>query len=305
MQSKKIVFIHPGNAYLPELEAYDAFFTSHDFTVDIFTKKDKINLSNYDVEWHLMGTDFSPKVAGRLKIHEYTSLSLPPFAKCKNHAKTWINTTPNLRIFLTDVIHQALHFSDTTPHFYRPAGIAHPFLTTDNQPVPFYDFVYLGSMHATRKMEALFNFFLAQFKSETLLIIGEAPISLKKQFQSNQLHFIGKVPYLKVLNYLKQAKYGINYIPHRYPYMLQPSYKLLDYCAAGLKIITTDYPWVNQFEQERGAHFFKIKKDWSNFHPDLIRNFNYKTPDVSDLQWNSILKESNILNFIQQYFVKA
>ncbi len=305
MQRKKIAFIHPGSAYLPELEAYGAFFTKHGFEVDIFTKKDSIILSNYDIEWHLMGTDHSPKVPGRLKIHEYTSLSLPPLAKCKNQVKTWISTTPDFRIFLNEAIQRELHFFDGAPYLYRSAGIGSHFFASNIQSTPIYDFVYLGAMHATRKMELLFNFFLAHFKSETFLIIGEAPFSLIKRFQSDQLHFIGKIPYINVPSYLKKATYGINYIPLRYPYTLQPSYKLLDYCASGLKVITTDYEWVNQFEQKQGGHFFKIKKDWSNFHPDSISSFDYRTPDVADLQWDGIINASNIMNFIQQYFVKV
>lgn len=305
MQSKKIVFIHPGNAYLPELEAYDAFFTSHDFTVDIFTKKDKINLSNYDVEWHLMGTDFSPKVAGRLKIHEYISLSLPPFPHFKNQVKYLFNCEPDLRIFHSLVVKQYFNFKDCIPFLFRDAGIGTQFFQIIN-PEKKYDFVYHGSMHRSRQINKLLAIFIKHFSKHTLLIVGSPTKTLLQQFGSAEnIHFVGRFPYDEIPHIINQAHYGLNYIPPIYPYYLQPSLKLLEFCALQLKVISTDYPWVNQFEQERGAHFFKIKKDWSNFHPDLIRNFNYKTPDVSDLQWNSILKESNILNFIQQYFVKA
>ncbi|MFN7116616.1 MAG: glycosyltransferase [Saprospiraceae bacterium] len=304
MRTRKIAFLHPGNAHLPELEIYRDYFTQHGFEVNIYTKKDTVYLAEYDIEWHLMGTDFTPKVPGRLKIHEYISLSLPPLSKLKNYIKVSFNTTPDLRIFHNTAVKQQLNFEDKAPYLFRDAGIgAHFFNPTPTDKK--YDFVYHGSMHRSRHLDQFLTIFAERFQHYTLLVVGNPGKTLQSQFHfAKNIYFAGQVPYNMIPNVINQARYGLNYIPPIYPYYLQPSLKLLEYCALGLNIISTDYTWVNHFEQSRSGHFFKINKDWSNFYPDAVLNFPYKTPEVTDLQWINILTSSNILNFIQQTFVK-
>lgn len=267
--------------------------------MDIFEVKHAHNLQNYAVEWHLMGIDLQPKVSNRLKIHEYISLSLPPLSKWKDVFKQKFNAIPDLRIFHTKSVKKELYFKKETPFLFRDAGIgAHFFQTGEIQNLQ-YDFVYLGTMNATRQMHLLFQHFLKNFHNQTLLVIGEAPVKLQQTFSSHQIHFAGKVPYLEVPNLLRQARFGLNYIPVCRPYYLQPSLKLLEYCAIGLPIITTDYEWVNHFENQRAARFFKIKPNWRNFNWDTISSFDFKTPDVQDLNWTNMLTNSGILPFLQ------
>lgn len=296
---KKIALFHAGNAYLPEIEIYQDFLQPHGFQIDVFTSKQKIALEDYDIEWHLMGIDLQPKVPGRLKIHEYISLSLPSFSKWKDRFKENFNTKPDLRIFHNERVKKELVFNDGIPFLFRDAGIGAHFFDAIEIKTPIYDFVYLGAMNATRQMHHLFHHYLKNFKSQTLLVIGDAPSSLLQAFQTPQIHFIGKIPYIKIPHYLRQARYGLNYIPVRRPYYLQPSLKLLEYCAVNLKIITTDYEWVNHFEHQKSARFFKINPNWQNFTWEAIHNFDFKTPDVRDLSWNNILQHSKILTFLQ------
>ncbi len=64
--------------------------------------------------------------------------------------------------------------------------------------------------------------------------------------------------------------------------------------------MTTDYTWARQFAKARAGHFFIIKNDWSNFYPQYIDDFTYHTPAVNDLQWDIILTESGILQWLQE-----
>lgn len=298
---QRIAFIHPGRAYLPELEAYQHYFAKAGFRVDVFRKSNVPNLRDYAVEWHLLGLDRVPTVSGRLKIHEYISLSLPPFAKWKNRVKTWANARPDLRIFHNEAVQQGFKFKDNVPTLYRDAGVGAHFFETF--PVEKkYDFVYHGAMDQTRRLESLLEKFASRFQRYSLLLIGEAPTYLLRKFQKlKNIHFAGPVPYQEIPDHLVQARFGLNYIPDIYPYNLQPSLKLLEYCALGLPVVTTDYAWVNEFARSRGGSFFKIKSDWSNFQPGLIENFVFQTPDVKDLQWEKVLNRAEILKFIESH----
>ena len=301
MSMPKIALIHPGNAYLPELEAYRDYFSNAGFDVEILRHPSTKDLQNFAVEWHLLGVDRSPNVPGRLKIHEYISLSIPPFAKWKNRLKRWVNVPPDLRIFHNEAVRSGFGFQDETLALYRGAGVGAHFF--ENFPIEKkYDFVYHGAMNKSRRMHFLLEKFARRFTQYTLLLIGEAPEKLRRRFQNHKsIHFAGRVPYREMPKYLAQAHFGLNYIPDVYPYNLQPSLKLLEYCALGLPVVTTDYAWLRTFEESRGGRFFKIRPDWSNFQPDLMENFDFKTPNVADLQWEDVIARSGILEFIEHH----
>ena len=87
---------------------------------------------------------------------------------------------------------------------------------------------------------------------------------------------------------------GINWVPNKYPYYLQTSTKLLEYCAMNLKVVTLQGLWSMAFEQKNNAKFFNISEDFSNFTPQQIENYEFKTPYVDHLKWNNIIKTSGI-----------
>ncbi|HLO82001.1 MAG TPA: hypothetical protein VK166_13630, partial [Chitinophagaceae bacterium] len=97
-----IAFIHDHLSFLPEIEAYQAFFSQKGFITMVLDFKEWKNSSvNIDVEWMMMGTD-SSKRTNALRIHEYASSSAPPFLKLKNKFKSTFNTKPDFRLFLND-----------------------------------------------------------------------------------------------------------------------------------------------------------------------------------------------------------
>ncbi|HMO38448.1 MAG TPA: glycosyltransferase family 4 protein [Saprospiraceae bacterium] len=300
MSNRRIAFIHPGSAYLPEIEAYQAFLGQHGFLSEVFVQPRPEQLPDFAVEWHFMGMDRLPRVPGRLKIHEYISLSLPPFARWKNRLKRYLNPRPDLRIFHNHLIKKELRFKNKTPFRFRDAGIGAHFFgyqTAEKR----YDFVYHGAMDKARRLDILLQIFSERFPAHTLLLVGEPGEALRRRFgHVTNVHFAGQVPYTQIPHWLQQARYGLNYIPPVYPYDRQPSLKLLEYCALGLPVVTTNYTWARQFAKARAGHFFVIKNDWSNFYPQHIDAFIYHTPTVNDLQWNIILAESEILQWLRQ-----
>ena len=285
---------------MPEIEVYQNYFKQHGFWIEAIQSPSAKVLSAYDVEWHLMGMDTSTKSKYRLKIHEYISLSLPPFPQLKNSIKYYFNTKPDLRIFQNPEVKSELRFSDQVPYLFRDAGISAHFFDLLQTPKKEYDFVYLGAMDTTRRIHVLLNHFCKKLKNHKLLMIGDPPLSLynKYKFERN-IYFTGKQSYSEIPSLLKTAVYGLNYIPPRYPYYYQPSLKLIEYCAAGLNVITTSYQWVNIFEATNKARFYKVNESLNDLSFESLVDFDFVIPDVRHLQWDFILNESGILHKIQ------
>jgi hypothetical protein len=297
---KKIAFIHVGGAYAPELKAYSNYLTNNGFYVDIFKTYDKNALKDFDVEWHIMGVDYHKKNNNRIKIHEYSSLSIPPFAKCKDWAKKQINTKPDLRIFGSPFIQTNLGFNDQLPFLFRKeAAVASIFFNVKNNVPKDFDFVYSGSTHKSRKILFLLKKFTELLPENNLLIIGVPPVNLPNNLAKNPLiKFTGKIPYEQVPQRLIRAHYAINFMPDIYPFNQQRALKLMEYCAVGLPVLTSSYLWVNNFEKKMNGSFFKLKHDLSNLQLPLIKSHNFKIPDVSNLTWGNVLQKSGIVNWL-------
>lgn len=257
-------------------------------------------LREFDIEWYFMGNDFT-NVSSRLKIHEYNSLSIPPFANWKNFLKKMLNPKPGLRIFGNEFIYKSLPFQDRVPHLFIDSGVSKSFFQLEPVEKSF-DFVYAGTTDKTRKISFLINSFIRQLPKSNMLIIGTPPPDLAKNIRTHpNLFFTGRISHKEVPKYMMQARFGINFIPDIYPYNFQTSLKLLEYCAVGLPVLTTSYHWVNEFEKNRCAKFFRLNSDLSNFRLDFVEKFKYTIPDVSDLRWENILQQSGIIDFIANH----
>ena len=66
---------------------------------------------------------------------------------------------------------------------------------------------------------------------------------------------IGRVDRNELPKYFSVCKAGLNYTPDIYPLNLQSSTKTIEYCAAGLCVVSSKYEWIKNFEKERSANF--------------------------------------------------
>ena len=299
---KTIAFIHQGNAYLPEIEAYTAFFEQNAWRIKLFrtlpTLKD---LEGVQVEWHFMGFDALPKVKGRIKIHEYLSGSIPPLGIFKDLYKRYWTGPADLRIFQSKEQRQKLFFNEHTSHLYRGPGLHNIFFQEVESDKPF-DFVYLGTMAKARKVEKLLHLLQKLMPEQKVLLIGQASEALKNKFKHHSsFHFMGAVAYEQVPFYLAKAKYAINWMPDKRPYNFQVSYKLLEYCASNLPVISTAYDWVKNFEQENQAAFYYLNHDFSNLDWEKIKAFSFRMPNLKHLNWDRVLEQSGILEWLSEF----
>lgn len=287
----KIGFIHSGSAFMPEIQAYQEYFGDKGIESRVY--KTGNQLGDEQIAWHFCGLSMCSSRKKKIVVHEYASLSTPPFARQKNYLKRYLNTKPNLRIFNNEFVRRELKFSDGVPSLIRPAGIGPSLFEIQELPKPEFEFVYLGATDMSRRLGLLLEKFLQNFPTEKLLIIGTLPQGLLKH---ERITITGGIPYNQVPQWLRKAKFGLNYIPDIYPYNKQASLKLLEYCAVGLSIITTNYTWVNEFESSRNARFFKLNLFLENFNPQEIGAFTFSTPSVLDLTWNNAIEGSGILH---------
>ncbi len=295
---KKILMISSGKAILPEINAYKKYITGYQI-VDS-RELDIIDFNDFDLIWKFMGVDFTRKKDLPV-IHEYASLSTGKFPELKNKIKRVFNIKPKVRIFLNKNVKNEFSFNDKIPYIYRDMGIDECFFIKNEK--KNYDFVYVGSMSNDRGIVNILEKFAKGMKTSSLLMIGEPEKELYEMYKNfSNIIFTGKLKYQDVPQIASQAEYAINYIPDRYPYNLQTSTKLLEYVAMNLKVITTDYFWVNDFEKERKMNFYRISNDLKELDKKEIIKFSFINNDIFDLEWKQVIERSNIKHFLGQVF---
>jgi glycosyltransferase involved in cell wall biosynthesis len=299
-----IAFVHNNKAFLPETEAYCRFFNRVGITCEV-TDKDNIGLIHRNVEWRLMGLDLTKPKEGILKIHEYTSSSVPPGRFWKNWSKAFVNAQPDFRLFLNEYVRKCFSFHDSIPFGYRDMGIPGDWLTkSEEAPEKMYDFVYLGDMSAFREPERLLNIFATgTMRGYSLLMIGKNYDNLKEIYKSySNIVFVGPLPQPTIPNWLRKARFAINFIIDKEPINSQTSTKFLEYAACDLPVVTTQYKWVNGFQRQYGGEYFFLNKDLSNFTWENVQGATYRSPDLSSWTWEEQIRKSGVVEFLGLHY---
>ncbi|WP_165967167.1 glycosyltransferase [Jeotgalibacillus sp. S-D1] len=300
---KKIVMMRSTKSYLPQIDASINYFNSKDLNYKLYDSSaiDGFTLRDFDAVWTFPGIDIHGTKEVPI-IQEYVSLSTGIFPKLKNKIKRRINTVPALRIFLNQLVESEMNFTDGVESLQRDMGVDDLFFRFREQ-VKLYDCVYIGSMAKERKTEKLLRHFKEQKEKRTILMIGTVPDHIHKEFgKVENIIFTGDVPYQDVPKYASQAVYGINYMPDTYPFNLQTSTKLLEYLAMDLKIITTDYQWVNQFMEQQNMNFITINESLENLDTQLDQSKPQGICEeaVRAFSWSNIIKNAGIEEKLNQ-----
>ena len=290
----KILMLNTKKSYLPELESYKQYFFD---TAEIYFEDEieKSDLKYFDIVWEFMGFDMTkPKLKSQLLIHEYPSLSAGAFPHLKNYLKRKLNAKPDLRIFLNENINSELNFNDKINFCYRNMGVHRTFFNHKNAKKK-YDFVYIGEINKDRQIDKLLDKFTKKNTQEfSILVIGKPKDDIQKKYeQYKNISFAGYIHYKNIPTLASKAVYGINWIPNKYPYNLQTSTKLLEYCAMDLKIVNLQNDWSAKFEKEQNAKFFNVKPNYK-INLKELENFKFVTPDVNEFEWSKVLQKSKI-----------
>ena len=164
-----------------------------------------------------------------------------------------------------------------------------------------YDLVYSGSIeYRPGLLKEIEKLALLDFK---IIIIGYYNQRTYNKFKKyKNVKMIGRVERIELPKYYSKCKAGLNFTPNIYPLNLQSSTKTIEYCAAGLYVISSKYDWIKNFEKERSAKFLWI--DEISKKSDF-ENYKFKIPDVSDLEWNQILEKSSFDTFIKKIYLNS
>ena len=241
---KSLCFVHQDKAQLPEIQAYRDYFSGR-YQVSVATSVE--NLQHFDIVWFFMGCyRYQPK-PHQFMVHEYASLSTPPFARLKDHIKQWCNSTPQLRVFQNLQQSAQLSLKDKVPLRYRDMGIARHFALQPDW-VKRCDLIYTGAMDKSRKLHIALDLLLKLNPDASIWLVGHPEPYLQHRYKSYaNVRFLGAVDNSQIPELLNQARFGLNFIPDVYPYQWQTSTKLLEYAACGLPVIGNKTAWLEQF----------------------------------------------------------
>jgi hypothetical protein len=296
-----IAFIHQQKAFLPEVAAYKQFFAAMGVSSMVVSGAD-IAKTRPDVEWHFMGLDMK-KTSSAIKIHEFASASVPPFQQGKNLAKKLLSVRPDFRLFLNSYVKDKLNFLDHVPFGYRDMGISH-FSLTKAESKKQFDFIYVGNIHSKRETEKLLTCFaVGAMKAHSLLILSSHYEGISARFERfKNIVFAGPVAHEEVMTFIAASRFAINYVPDREPYREQTSTKFLEYTAQNIPVISSDYPWVRDFQARFGGKYYYLQGDLSNFTWEGVTGFDFDFPKLGSWSWENQIRKSGVLEFLKEKF---
>lgn len=285
MMIKSIAIEVTDTAFLPESYAYRDYFRSEGFESD-FVKKGSDELLNYDAALLFYG--FHPfwcKYPDYL-IGEYNSLSVGRYSRAKDLLKRILNVQPNLFIFLNDTVRKKMWYTSKRKYLLRGMGYDKADVEVQGKAVKKFDVVYSGSLRSGvwEYVQSFIDLGLS------VAVIGNA-----EAYEEYNLVCFGRILPKEAREIMVQARYGLNFTPDKFPLNIQDSTKVIEYCAAGLGVITNRYQWVNEFEESRCAKFLDL--DTIKKIKD-VSDFEFIVPDVQDLDWKVIMNNTNLLKLL-------
>ena len=109
-------------------------------------------------------------------------------------------------------------------------------------------FLYQGALHHGRGIKIMLDL-LKYFPNSNAVILGDGPYYnnlnefVKKYDLKNRTHFLGKIPYAKLLQYTVEADLGFSLIrPITTSYLYALPNKVFEYALSNVPVIATDLP---------------------------------------------------------------
>ena len=281
-------------AYTPEAYAYEKYLKKLGHQIQLDYELDPDN----DINIYFMGTrPFWKKNEGRaIEVHEYQSLSTPPYAQFKNLAKKIVNKKPNGRIFLNEFLHRDLSFSDNIPYIYRDMGVDEALFQSPSEN-PLYDIVYCGSIAGRNGLIEVLRRLAGNYK---VVVVGQVSDLESSLLKHENITILGRVERKDLPEIYRNSRFGLNFTPNIYPYNIQTSTKTLEYLASGLGVISNKYKWSEEFFSE--IDYQPVWLDDCDFPKTIEMNSTviaYPTL-IYRYAWENILSDSKFDVFLRE-----
>lgn len=299
-----IAFVHPHKAFLPGIQGYRHYFAAKNWNISEWKPGTEGMPADVDVVWRFMGTHFKRNAfeKDRILIHEYASLSIPPFGRVKDLLKTRFSTRPDYRVFTNNHVVNTLRFNDHIPCGFREDVGVNPDWLTYPRATPEFDFIYIGSLTGDRHPQKMLRLFDEKsLKDKKVLLIGNAPASLQKAFSHRKnITFHPPVPQDRIPGFLARSRFALNYIPLIAPFQFLTSTKMLEYCALRTPVLSTPTPWMLDFQKKSGGNFWMLDErtppTW-----DRLLEYPFRFPDMKLYTWEQRIRQSGIETFLEQF----
>jgi len=274
-------------SYLPEIIAYRNYFIKNNIKVIISDQE--LSLKKCHVIIMFCGFFLKKKLKNKIYIHDYSSLSTPPFCEAKDIIKKYFNFKPNLRIFNSKLIKDKMNYNDKVPYIIRSQGVLKNFFQKRSKKFT-YDFLYTGSIEARKGLDKIFFKYLKLGFS--ILVIGNVSEAYKDKFSNfAKIKFLGPKKYINIYRYYKMCNYGLNYIPDEFPYNAQYSTKFLEYSASKMNIVSNKTNFMKEISKK-----YKIKNVYDeDIHTaEDLKNAQFQHINLHHYEWNLVIKKSGI-----------
>lgn len=282
------------HAYTPEAFAYEKYLSKAGWEVTLAREEDIPR--SVDIAILFMGMKpIWKKKKFKKEIHEFHSLSVPPFARVKDFLKSYGSYVPDGRIFLNDDVRHRLFFRDSRPYLLRDMGIDEG-LSRCVRTTFSYDIIYCGSIENRPGLVGhLLNLADMGFR---LIVVGGCSSNTQNQLIAHpNIKYVGKVGRELLPELYANARFGLNFTPDMYPFNIQTSTKTLEYLAAGLGVISNRYEWIEKFAEQN-----KFTPVWLDDVSQLTNNSSYPVSLQQNVMekysWDSILTRANFENWL-------
>lgn len=283
-----------NGAYTPEAYAYKEYLEGKGVSVELALRRD-LHATN-DINILFMGiSPFWSSRSCKKEIHEYQSLSVPPLAKTKDFFKWAVNCKPAGRIFLNQTVKEDLGFGEAVPSITRDMGVDKAFYEIERNASPSYDLVYSGSIKGrVGLVDEICRLGLLGLK---ILVIGETDYETSARFKKlSHITLTGRVERQDLPALYRLARAGLNYTPDIYPFNIQTSTKTLEYCAAGLGLVSNQYKWAEVFCEEKDVSPLWVQHIKNR---DDFDSYQFHKIDMPEYLWENILDRSGFLSFLE------
>ena len=282
---RKVAIEISDKAFLPEAYAYCDYFRAKGLECELVTKG-MPGFLEYDAV--LLFHGFHPfwRHYPKFIIGEYHSLSVGHCSRWKDALKRILNVRSDILIFLNDTVRKKLWFSHRSKFLLRGMGCEKIDHLRREAVSKKYDIVYAGSQR-DGLWEYVYKFLTFGM---TVAVVGN-----DDSYKKEGLTCFGRVSPCKAREIILQSRYGLNFTPNVFPLNIQDSTKVIEYCSAGLGVITNRYKWVDNFEKNRSAKFLDLD---SIKNAKDISEFDFVVPDVSDLEWKTLLENTKLFELL-------